>query len=84
MKTIQNGVIGLLISYTLLACQSTGQPNQDVRHAFTQKFGKVPSVSWTHNSDYSFAHFKQHGHLVVAVFGNDGQWIDTEPAQPID
>ncbi|MFD2569697.1 hypothetical protein ACFSUS_03575 [Spirosoma soli] len=84
MKSITKGVASLLVSCWFVSCMSSGLPNETVQKAFNHRFGKVESVSWTHNNDYSFAHFKQHGKPVVAVFGNDGQIIDTESATPIN
>lgn len=83
MKTLKTAATALLLGSWLLGCQSDGAENATVQQAFTAHFGPVKPVRWTHNADYSYAHFTQKGNSVVAVFGNDGQLIDTEPAKPI-
>ncbi|CCH53832.1 hypothetical protein BN8_02961 [Fibrisoma limi BUZ 3] len=83
MKARKSAAATLLLGLWLTGCMSGGAPNDTVKRAFTTKFGQVASVSWSHNSDYSYAHFTQGGKPVVAVFGNDGLFIATEPAKPI-
>lgn len=83
MKTISTWAAALVMGIWLAGCLSTGEPNDTVKQAFKAKFGEVASVNWTHNSDYSYAHFTQRGRAVVAVFGNDGKYIETDAAQPI-
>lgn len=82
MKSIRNKAIAFMLGIWLLSCQSSGVSNQTVEKAFKTHFGRVDSVRWTHNVDYSYAHFKQNGRMVIAVFGNDGQFIETEAAKP--
>lgn len=82
MKTVKKVATVLLLGTWLMSCQSNGVSNQTVEKAFKASFGDVDSVRWTHNVDYSYAHFTQKGHPVIAVFGNDGQFIETEPAKP--
>ncbi|WP_338875899.1 hypothetical protein WBJ53_09735 [Spirosoma sp. SC4-14] len=84
MKTIINWTAVLFLSMWFMACSSTTAPNETVEKAFTKKFGNVESVKWTHNADYSYAHFTQDGKAVVAVFGNDGQYIETDAAKPVN
>ncbi|QIP13251.1 hypothetical protein G8759_11740 [Spirosoma aureum] len=83
MNAIKKWVVSLLIGGWLVSCSSADKPNATVEQAFVKKFGNVSAINWTENADYSFAHFTQHGKPVVAVFGNDGQLIATEPARPI-
>lgn len=82
MKRITKGVITLALGGFLIACAATKEPNETVEKAFVKKFGQVDSVKWTRNADYSYAHFVFDGKPVVAVFGNDGQYIETDRAKP--
>ncbi|WP_420148683.1 hypothetical protein [Spirosoma sp.] len=84
MKTVKYGLASIILACWLMSCSSGSKPNSTVEAAFTNKFGKVEQVAWSSNVDYSYAHFTQHGKPVVAVFGNDGQFIATDPAKPIN
>lgn len=83
MKTLAKSALALLLVASMASCMSSGAPNDTVTEAFKHKFGEVKSVKWTHNEDFSYAHFEQNHQQVVAVFGNDGQYMATEPAKPI-
>ncbi|GAB4030244.1 RNA-binding protein [Spirosoma gilvum] len=83
MQWITKGAAVITLSTFLLACSPNGAKNETVEKAFAKKFGQVDSVKWNHNSDYSYAHFVQDGKSVVAVFGNDGQYIETDLAKPL-
>ncbi|GAB3888053.1 hypothetical protein [Spirosoma agri] len=83
MNRIKQGVIGILIGGWFISCSSANKPSPTVEKAFIEKFGSTAEINWTENSDYTFAHFTQHGKPVVAVFGNDGHLVATESAKPI-
>ncbi|GAB3997392.1 hypothetical protein GCM10028807_42490 [Spirosoma daeguense] len=83
MKTLSKTALALVLGIWLTSCQYDGKPSETVLKAFEHKFGKVEQIKWSHNVDYTYAHFKQHGIPVVAVFGNDGQYVATDDAKPI-
>lgn len=84
MKTSMNWTAILTLGMWFMACATATPPNETVEKAFVKKFGKVEPVKWTHNADYAYAHFTQEGKSVVAVFGNDGQFIAIDPAKPLN
>lgn len=73
----------LILGVWLTGCMKEGAPNEAVEKAFVNRFGDVKSVKWTHNSDFSYAHFEQDNKTVVAVFGNDGIYMVTDLAKPL-
>lgn len=82
MKSITKGVTLFALGVWLAACQTGGVANKSVQDAFAHKFTQAKDVKWSHNTDYSYAHFDQNGKSVVAVFGNDGQYVATDVATP--
>lgn len=83
MKSFSKWITLLAFGLWLSGCVSDTPPNATVQKAFEKKFGDVNAVKWTHNADYSYAHFDQNGQSVVAVFGNDGQYMETDAAKPL-
>lgn len=88
---MKNTLIALLV--LMAASAQAGNPTlrkntppQEVEQAFLQKFPEVKKVKWHHPKEAIAweADFKMNGYKYIALFSDEGTWIETEHEIKID